>query len=166
MYVLQWRDWCRCVGMTTKSVDQHSLQSSLTWSGMWTEECKINNKKTVSHKLPIHITHISNSHNIYNARCLHSVIELYKKTAAYMFRIVYDHVACIVIFIAQHVTKRCVYLLILFTKCSRSVNIVDVILQRLETYASNLEELVDQRTQQLMQEKQKSDKLLYRMLPR
>jgi len=48
----------------------------------------------------------------------------------------------------------------------RSVNIVDVILQRLETYASNLEELVDQRTQQLMQEQQKSDKLLYRMLPR
>jgi len=48
---------------------------------------------------------------------------------------------------------------------SRSMNIVDVILQRLETYASNLEELVDQRTQQLMQEKQKSDKLLYRMLP-
>jgi len=83
-----------------------------------------------------------------------------------MFRIVYDHVAFIVIFIAQHVTKRCVHLLILFTKCSRSVNIVDVILQRLETYASNLEELVDQRTQQLMQEKQKSDKLLYRMLPR
>lgn len=49
---------------------------------------------------------------------------------------------------------------------SRSVNIVDVIQERLEKYASNLEELVDQRTQQLVQEKQKSDKLLYRMLPR
>ena len=44
-------------------------------------------------------------------------------------------------------------------------NIVDIILQRLEKYASNLENLVDQRTQQLMEEKQKTDKLLYRMLP-
>ncbi|WAR02467.1 ANPRA-like protein [Mya arenaria] len=47
-----------------------------------------------------------------------------------------------------------------------TLNIVDVILQRLEKYASNLEELVDQRTQQLMQEKQRSDTLLYRMLPK
>ncbi|KAH3857584.1 hypothetical protein DPMN_100194 [Dreissena polymorpha] len=47
-----------------------------------------------------------------------------------------------------------------------SLNIVDVILQRLEKYASNLEDLVDQRTQQLMQEKDKSDRLLYRMLPK
>jgi len=43
---------------------------------------------------------------------------------------------------------------------------VDLILQRLEKYANNLEELVNQRTQQLMVEKQKSDRLLYRMLPR
>lgn len=49
---------------------------------------------------------------------------------------------------------------------SRSANIVDVILQRLEKYASNLEELVDQRTHQLYLEKQKSDRLLYRMLPK
>ncbi|XP_060579361.1 atrial natriuretic peptide receptor 1-like [Ruditapes philippinarum] len=48
----------------------------------------------------------------------------------------------------------------------KSANIVDIILNRLEKYASNLEELVDQRTQQLMQEKQKTDKLLYRMLPK
>ncbi|XP_053376167.1 atrial natriuretic peptide receptor 1-like [Mercenaria mercenaria] len=48
----------------------------------------------------------------------------------------------------------------------KSSNIVDIMLNRLEKYASNLEELVDQRTQQLMQEKQKTDKLLYRMLPR
>ena len=46
-----------------------------------------------------------------------------------------------------------------------SKNIVDIILQRLEKYASNLEVLVDQRTHQLMEEKQKTDKLLYRMLP-
>ena len=38
-------------------------------------------------------------------------------------------------------------------------------LQRLEKYASNLEDIVDQRTQQLMEEKQKTDLLLYRMLP-
>ena len=38
-------------------------------------------------------------------------------------------------------------------------------LQRLEKYASNLEELVDQRTQELIVEKQKTDTLLYRMLP-
>lgn len=48
----------------------------------------------------------------------------------------------------------------------RTVNIVDVILQRLEKYATNLEELVDQRTQELVIEKQKSDTLLYRMLPK
>ncbi|WAR14307.1 GCY13-like protein, partial [Mya arenaria] len=47
-----------------------------------------------------------------------------------------------------------------------SLNIVDVILQRLEKYANNLEELVEQRTQELVYEKQKSDKLLYRMLPK
>lgn len=45
------------------------------------------------------------------------------------------------------------------------MNIIDVILKRLEKYASNLEDLVQQRTQELMYEKQKSDKLLYRMLP-
>lgn len=43
---------------------------------------------------------------------------------------------------------------------------MDVILQRLEKYATNLEELVDQRTHELLLEKQKSDKLLYRMLPK
>lgn len=48
----------------------------------------------------------------------------------------------------------------------RRGNIVEIILNRLEKYASNLEELVDQRTQQLVQEKQKTDNLLYRMLPR
>ena len=49
--------------------------------------------------------------------------------------------------------------------CFSSKNIVDIVLQRLEKYASNLEDLVDQRTQQLIEEKQKTDKLLYRMLP-
>lgn len=43
---------------------------------------------------------------------------------------------------------------------------MDVILHRLEKYATNLEELVEQRTHQLFLEKQKSDKLLFRMLPK
>jgi len=46
------------------------------------------------------------------------------------------------------------------------MSLVDVILQRLEKYASNLEELVEHRTQELVLEKQKSDKLLYQMLPK
>lgn len=56
-------------------------------------------------------------------------------------------------------------LLVLKYLIVRSMNIIDVILKRLEKYASNLEDLVQQRTQELMYEKQKSDKLLYRMLP-
>jgi hypothetical protein len=38
-------------------------------------------------------------------------------------------------------------------------------LQKLEKYADNLEELVRQRTCELEDEKQKTDKLLHRMLP-
>lgn len=48
----------------------------------------------------------------------------------------------------------------------RSMNIVDIIQQRLEKYAINLEELVSQRKKQLLHEKHKSDRLLYRLLPR
>lgn len=35
----------------------------------------------------------------------------------------------------------------------------------LEAYSNNLEELVADRTEELAQEKQKTDKLLYQMLP-
>jgi hypothetical protein len=38
-------------------------------------------------------------------------------------------------------------------------------LQRLEKYADNLESLVQQRTAELEDEKLKTEKLLYRMLP-
>jgi hypothetical protein len=47
----------------------------------------------------------------------------------------------------------------------RKVNILDTMVARLEKYASNLEEIVAQRTCQLLEEKKKTDTLLYRMLP-
>lgn len=49
--------------------------------------------------------------------------------------------------------------------CS-SLDIVDTMVQKLEKYADNLEALVTQRTSELEGEKQKTDLLLYRMLPR
>ncbi|ELU14714.1 hypothetical protein CAPTEDRAFT_158426 [Capitella teleta] len=47
----------------------------------------------------------------------------------------------------------------------RKVNILDSMVARLEKYATNLEEIVAQRTSQLLEEKKKTDTLLYRMLP-
>ena len=38
-------------------------------------------------------------------------------------------------------------------------------IQKLESYATNLESIVEQRTGELMEEKKKTDVLLYRMLP-
>jgi len=43
---------------------------------------------------------------------------------------------------------------------------MDVMMQRLEKYASNLEDLVSQRKKQILAEKKKSDRLLYKMLPK
>jgi len=42
---------------------------------------------------------------------------------------------------------------------------MDNMLQMMEKYANNLEELVDEKTQQYMEEKKKSDLLLYSMMP-
>ena len=42
---------------------------------------------------------------------------------------------------------------------------MDNVLNLMERYAYNLEEIVEERTQQLMEEKKKTDRLLYRMLP-
>jgi len=42
---------------------------------------------------------------------------------------------------------------------------MDTMLQKLEKYADNLEDIVQERTAQLIDEKQKTDMLLYRMLP-
>jgi len=42
---------------------------------------------------------------------------------------------------------------------------MDSMLQNLEKYADNLEDIVQQRTKELTDEKLKTDILLYRMLP-
>ncbi|KAK2151074.1 hypothetical protein LSH36_376g01001 [Paralvinella palmiformis] len=46
-----------------------------------------------------------------------------------------------------------------------NINIMDKVLKMMEKYAYNLESIVEERTQQLIEEKKKTDKLLYRMLP-
>ena len=51
------------------------------------------------------------------------------------------------------------------TRVSRQVNITDNMVRMLEKYATNLEDLVQSRTVELMEEKRKTDSLLYRMLP-
>jgi atrial natriuretic peptide receptor A len=52
--------------------------------------------------------------------------------------------------------------------CSISAghNILDALLRRMEQYASNLEELVEQRTEAFLEEKKKSDLLLEQLLPK
>jgi len=42
---------------------------------------------------------------------------------------------------------------------------MDNMLRMMEKYANNLEEVISERTRQLMEEKKKADLLLYRMLP-
>ena len=48
----------------------------------------------------------------------------------------------------------------------RQFNIVDNMIMKLESYANNLEEIVEKRTEELVIEKNKTDTLLYKMLPR
>jgi class 3 adenylate cyclase len=50
--------------------------------------------------------------------------------------------------------------------CFRSTNLLDHVFNLLEQYAVSLEDEVQQRTQELNEEKKKSDILLYRMLPK
>ena len=42
---------------------------------------------------------------------------------------------------------------------------MDNMLRMMEKYATNLEEVINERTRQLTEEKKKTDMLLYRMLP-
>lgn len=46
-----------------------------------------------------------------------------------------------------------------------SSNILDNLLSRMEQYANNLEELVEERTQAYLEEKGKAEALLYQILP-
>lgn len=46
-----------------------------------------------------------------------------------------------------------------------STNILDNLLSRMEQYANNLEELVEERTQAYLEEKRKAEALLYQILP-
>ena len=48
----------------------------------------------------------------------------------------------------------------------RNVNIMDNMLRMMEKYADNLEELVEEKTYQYMEEKKKADLLLYSMMPK
>ena len=47
----------------------------------------------------------------------------------------------------------------------RNTNVMDSMLEKLEKYANNLEEIVQRRTADLVEEKKKTDLLLYQMLP-
>ena len=47
----------------------------------------------------------------------------------------------------------------------RKPNIMDNMIAIMERYTNNLEELVDERTQELQKEKAKTEQLLHRMLP-
>ncbi|KAI6189958.1 Guanylate cyclase [Aphelenchoides bicaudatus] len=59
-----------------------------------------------------------------------------------------------------------VFTLLKSMNTSRNSNLIDHVFQMLENYAANLEEDVEQRTKELVEEKKKSDLLLYRMLPK
>lgn len=47
-----------------------------------------------------------------------------------------------------------------------SGNILDNLLSRMEQYANNLEQLVDERTSDYLEEKRKCEELLYQLLPK
>ena len=47
-----------------------------------------------------------------------------------------------------------------------SINIIDNMLETMEKYGQTLEEMVDERTTALLKEKEKTDKLLYSLMPK
>lgn len=48
----------------------------------------------------------------------------------------------------------------------RNENLMDHVFKILEQYTTNLQQEVEERTKELMEEKKRSDALLYRMLPK
>ena len=55
----------------------------------------------------------------------------------------------------------------LFTYCDfREGNVFEHMVKMLEKYSGNLEKIVEERTKLLIEEKKKTDDLVYRMLPR
>ena len=55
---------------------------------------------------------------------------------------------------------------VVFVFANREINIMDNMIAMMEKYTDHLEETVLERTQQLEEEKLKTDALLYRMLPK
>ena len=55
-------------------------------------------------------------------------------------------------------------ILMLFYR-GKTTNIMDNLLQRMEQYADNLEALAAERTKKYLEEKQKAEELLHRLLP-
>lgn len=53
-----------------------------------------------------------------------------------------------------------------FTLLSRKRQLLDNVISKMEKYATNLEEIVTDRTQQLADEKSKTEELLHKMLPK
>ena len=49
---------------------------------------------------------------------------------------------------------------------NESANILDNLLSRMEQYANNLEALVEERTADYLEEKQRCEELLYQLLPK
>jgi len=49
--------------------------------------------------------------------------------------------------------------------CANSINILDSAMKMMDKYAQNLESIVEERALQLLDEKQKTDRLLWRLLP-
>lgn len=52
------------------------------------------------------------------------------------------------------------------TKGVTSKNFLDNLLNRMEQYANNLEKIVEEKTEQMMEEKRKTEEILYQMLPK
>ena len=53
-----------------------------------------------------------------------------------------------------------------YRKNSHGGNVLDMLLHRMERYANNLEGLVEERTNAFLEEKKRSEELLYQVLPR